>query len=93
MTELSNRILARLRSKGDRVIRMVDLVGLSDKPERRGRDVDQTLQRMRKRGEIAYDSKAGWLLMSELAFHHVDGNPSNNDKSNLHVVRISENLR
>lgn len=62
-TELANLILARIRSRGDRAIRLSHLVGLSDRDtrHRRERHIDQLLQRMRRSGTIRYDAARGWL--------------------------------
>lgn len=61
VTQLSDLILARLRSKDARVIRARDLYRLADGTvENPRRYTDQTLQRMRRSGLIRYDSKLGW---------------------------------
>jgi hypothetical protein len=68
MTKLSDLILARLRSKGARVIRARDLYKLADgMVESPLRYTDQTLQRMRRGGLIRYDSKLGWSEVDQEA--------------------------
>jgi hypothetical protein len=62
VTDLANLILARIRSRGDRVVRAGDLCALSTRSGYdKHRHVDKTLQSMRRRGLIRYDSKLGWL--------------------------------
>ncbi len=66
---LDARILQHLRrhKSAGRGKHLTDLLHLSDDPKRQGRDIDRALQRLRKRGEISFDSKAGWTVVSRLA--------------------------
>lgn len=56
--------LAKHKSSG-RGIRLTDLLHLSADPKRQGRDIDQALQRLRKAGEITFDSKVGWRVLPQ----------------------------
>jgi hypothetical protein len=63
--KLSDAILTAVRTRGELTINLRDLAHLSDRPTRHAqeRHVDQTLQRLRRKGLIAYDRKTGWRLV------------------------------
>lgn len=66
MGDLDKRVRQYLsKHKGaGRGLRMGDLLHLSDDPKHQGRDIDRALQRLRKAGEISFDSKRGWAVVS-----------------------------
>jgi CubicO group peptidase (beta-lactamase class C family) len=62
--ELDQRIkehLSKYREAG-RGLRLRDLLHLSTAPERQARDIDQALQRLRRAGEISFDTAKGWSV-------------------------------
>lgn len=65
---LEQRVKAYLRTHrgAGRGLRLTDLLHLSADPKRQGRDIDRALQRLRKAGEISFDSKRGWAVVPQV---------------------------